>query len=74
MENIQYNQDDFALSFDCKNGKLEKGKVYTFLKNYRFGNNLYGGDAMWYVIAKDKNGQLYKGIGILETEGKVEIN
>jgi len=74
MENIQYSQEDFALNFSCKNGKLEKSKIYTFQKNYRFGNNLYGGDAMWFVIAKDKEGKLFKGIGILETEGALKPN
>lgn len=68
FENIQYDKKTFSEQFNCKNGILRKGKTYRFEKNYRFGNNLYGGDALWFVLAKDKNGKIYKGIGLIETE------
>lgn len=67
--NVQYDSTKFAEIFNCKDGILRKGKTYVFKKNYRFGNDLYGGDALWYVLAKDKNGKIYKGIGLIETEG-----
>jgi hypothetical protein len=70
--NVQYDKADFEKRFECKNGMLKKGKTYIFKKNYRFGDNLYGGDALWYVLAKDKNGKIYKGIGLIETEGSLE--
>lgn len=70
--NAQYDQAKFAELFNCKNGILKKGKTYIFKKNYRFGDGLYGGDALWYVLAKDKNGKMYKGIGLIETEGEME--
>jgi hypothetical protein len=72
FKNVQYSKDDFAEKFKCKNGILKKGKTYVFEKNYRFGDNLYGGDALWYVLAKDKNGKIYKGMGIIETEDSLE--
>ena len=63
--------EDFAEKLNCKDGILRKGKTYIFKKNYRFGDGLYGGDALWYVLAKDKKGKIYKGIGLIETEGKL---
>lgn len=69
--NVSYNKKQFAKLFKCPQGKLEPGKTYTFEKNYRWGNNLYGGDALWYVLAKDGEGNLYKGIGLIETESTI---
>ena len=69
--NVQYNKADFAKKLDCKDGILRKGKTYIFKKNYRFGDGLYGGDALWYILAKDKNGNIFKGIGLIETEGEL---
>ncbi len=73
FKNVQYSKADFIEKFNCKNGILKKGKTYVFKKNYRFGDNLYGGDALWYVLAKDKKGKIYKGFGIIETEGELEF-
>lgn len=73
-KNVEYDRKAFAKRFDCPKGILKKGDVFTFEKNYRFGNNLYGGDALWYVLAKDKNGKIYKGMAILETEVEVLDN
>jgi hypothetical protein len=70
--NVQYDKEKFAERFHCKDGILRKGKTYIFKKNYRFGDDLYGGDALWYVLAKDKNGKIYKGMGLIETEGNLE--
>jgi hypothetical protein len=71
--NVQYSKADFAEKFNCKNGILKKGKTYIFKNNYRFGDDLFGGDALWYVLAKDKNGKIYKGMGLIETEGELEV-
>lgn len=70
--NVQYDKADFAEKFECKDGILRKGKTYCFKQNYRFGNDLYGGDALWFVLAKDKKGKIYKGIGLIETEAIFE--
>lgn len=73
-ENVQYNKRDFAKKFECPKGKLEQGGCYTFEKNYRWGSNPYGGDALWYVLAKDTDGKIYKGIGLIETESEIINN
>ena len=70
-ENVQYNKKDFKKKFECPKGKIEAGACYTFKENYRWGSNPYGGDALWYVLAEDKEGKLYKGIGLIETEAEV---
>ena len=70
-KNVYYDKKKFSKQFNCPKGVLKKGVTYTFEKNYRWGNNPYGGDALWYVIAEDEEGNLYKGLSILETE--VEI-
>jgi len=70
--NIQLSPAQFAELFNCPGGRLRRGQAYVFPKNYRFASaeGLYGGDALWYVLARDQNGQLYKGTGLIETEGK----
>ena len=73
-ENVQYNKKDFKKRFVCPKGILKAGDCYTFKENYRWGSNLYGGDALWYVLAKDKSGKVYKGIGLLETEAELLKN
>ncbi|ASU33356.1 hypothetical protein [Mucilaginibacter xinganensis] len=70
--NIDLNREDFAKFFNCPGGILKTGKAYTFLKNYRYGDALYPGDALWFVLAKDKNGRIYKGIALVETEGQLK--
>lgn len=71
-ENVIYDKRDFAKNFECKNGKLEKGECYTFEENFRWGSNLYGGDALWYVLAVDQDGNMYKGMAIIETESELK--
>ncbi|QIL75578.1 hypothetical protein [Hymenobacter sp. HDW8] len=72
--NMRETPAEFAELFNCPNGQLRQGITYTFAKNYRYATSaqqLYGGDALWYILAKDKNGKLYKGMGLLETEATV---
>ncbi|MEO0898813.1 MAG: hypothetical protein AAFY71_20540 [Bacteroidota bacterium] len=71
-KNVFYNKKKFAKQFNCPKGVLKKGVTYTFEKNYRYGNQPYGGDALWYVIAEDKEGNIYKGMSILETEAEIQ--
>lgn len=72
IPNIELNREGFANRFDCKDGILKKEVTYSFIKNYRFGDNIYAGDALWFVLAKDRNGKLYKGMALVETEGRVK--
>ncbi len=71
-ENVQLNKPNFIRSFECPKGQLKKGTTYCFEKNYRYGNRLYAGDVIWYILAKDANGKIYKGYRLLETEGAME--
>ncbi|SOD92099.1 hypothetical protein [Spirosoma fluviale] len=72
--NMRYNPAEFAATFVCPQGKLQRGQTYTYPKNWRYGKQAYGGDALWYVIAKDRSGKRYKGYGLIETEGKPNAN
>ncbi|QJX45668.1 hypothetical protein HMJ29_01435 [Hymenobacter taeanensis] len=72
--NMRETPTEFAELFQCPGGRLLPGRTYTFAKNYRYADNaqrLYGGDALWYILAKDKAGKLYKGMGLVETEATV---
>jgi polyisoprenoid-binding protein YceI/uncharacterized lipoprotein NlpE involved in copper resistance len=62
---------DFEAHYKCKDGLLKKGVVYTDESSWRRGDTLIAGDALWYYIAKDKNGKRIKGIALIETEGKL---
>lgn len=70
--NIHLDNAGFARGFDCHGGILKKGRSYTFVKNWRFEDAIYAGDALWFVIAKDEGGHLFKGIAIVETEGTLK--
>lgn len=62
---------EFAAAFNCPGGRLRRGRRYTFADNNRYAPNaaqLYGGDALWYVLATDAAGKVYRGLGLLETE------
>ncbi|MBC7398830.1 MAG: hypothetical protein H7289_02705 [Mucilaginibacter sp.] len=72
--NIKLDKKEFAERFNCKDGILLSGHNYTFLKNYRHGDGMYAGDALWFVLAKDKNGRIYKGLALVETEGKLKTS
>lgn len=72
--NMNLSISDFENLFNCPNALLKAGKTYTYKDNFRFGNELYGGDALWFVIAKDKDGKLYKGIALVETESQLKNN
>ncbi len=66
--NMNYSKEEFANAFNCPNGILKSGQTYTYAKNWRVGKQVYDGDALWYVLAKDKNGKLFKGSALVETE------
>ncbi|TGE23088.1 hypothetical protein [Hymenobacter metallicola] len=74
--NLTQTPAEFAELFNCPQGRLRPGQTYTFAKNYRYArsaNSLYGGDALWYILAKDASGRLYKGMGLIETEAEVQV-
>lgn len=69
VANIRLDKQSFAKYFNCPGAVLRKGKTYTFLKNWRYGDVAYAGDALWFIIAKAPTGRLFKGIAVVETEG-----
>ncbi|MGY3211880.1 hypothetical protein [Mucilaginibacter sp. HD30] len=69
IKNIELDKAGFAERFRCAGGKIRSGQHYTFEKNWRYGDQVYAGDALWFVLAKDQTGKLYKGIAVVETEG-----
>jgi hypothetical protein len=66
---ITMDAKEFATSYNCKDGLLKKGVRYTDNTSWRREETLSAGDALWYYIAKDKNDNLVKGTGPIETEG-----
>ncbi|MGZ3754428.1 MAG: hypothetical protein ACXVAY_00495 [Mucilaginibacter sp.] len=72
IKNIVMDNAGFAERFNCRDGRLRKGKTYVFTKNYRFGDVIYPGDALWFVIVTDEKGNRYKGIALVETEGTLK--
>jgi hypothetical protein len=74
QRNLRETPAEFAELFGCPGGRLKKGVTYTFARNYRYASSarqLYGGDALWFIIARDAQGRLYKGYGLIETEADV---
>ncbi|PJJ84969.1 hypothetical protein [Mucilaginibacter auburnensis] len=71
QSNVRLSTDEFAKAFNCKGGRLKPNKTFTYEKNWRYGKQAYGGDALWYIIAEDSNGTRYKGYALIETEGKI---
>lgn len=63
----------FQETYNCKDGILKKGKIYTDPTSWRRSETLYAGDAMWYYIAKNKEGKLFKGTALVETEAKLIV-
>jgi polyisoprenoid-binding protein YceI len=67
---VTYTAKDFDEHYGTKNGNLEKDVIYTDPASWRMSDSLFAGDAMWFYIAKDKSGKLYKGVAPIETEGQ----
>jgi polyisoprenoid-binding protein YceI len=68
---VTMSAKDFEEYYNCKGGLLKKGVIYTDNASWRRGKKLIAGDAMWYYIAKNKNGRLIKGMAPIETEAKL---
>jgi polyisoprenoid-binding protein YceI len=66
---VVYTPKDFDEHYGTKNGELKNGVVYSDPSSWRMSDSLFAGDAMWYYIAKDNAGNLFKGVAPIETEG-----
>ena len=72
--NMHQTPAEFADLFHCPRGQLRASQTYTFATNDRLADSaqqLYPGDALWYILARDAHGTLYKGMGLIETEASV---
>ncbi|MEM7035745.1 MAG: hypothetical protein AAF570_02125, partial [Bacteroidota bacterium] len=67
VRRVQFSAKEIARLFECPNGKMAAGERYTFEKNWRHDTRLYGGDALWYVIAETADGKRVRGTGIVQT-------
>ena len=74
IQNMNLDARAFKKRFKTKQKLLLQNESYCYEKNIRYGNQLFAGDSLWYVLAKDEQGQLFKGIGIIETEGELLKN
>lgn len=72
IANIKLDGAGFAERFNCPQNILQPGKNYTFVKNWRYGDKVYAGDALWFILARDGKGRMYKGIAVVETEGTLK--
>jgi hypothetical protein len=61
-----FEPKDFADWYKCKNGKLKKGKLYSDTNNWSRMSVLQRGKSLWYYIGKNKKGELFKGVAIVE--------
>ncbi len=58
--------------FEAKKARLQPEQIYVFEKNWRRDTRLYGGTALWYVIAEDRQGKKFRGYSIIETVGELK--
>lgn len=68
---ITYNAKQFSKLYRVPKGKMKAGEPYTFVKNWRAQDRIFGGWAMWYVIGKTKDGKTVFGIGKLDTKDQL---
>ncbi len=72
IPNMKFGPGEVARRFGNSEEVLQKETTYCFDGNTRYSNQLFGGDALWYVLARDSSGNLYKGVGIIETESEIQ--
>ena len=61
-----FEKKDFAQWYNCKNGKMKKGKEYSDKSNWNNAPVLQKGRALWYYIGKNSKGELFKGTAIVD--------
>lgn len=68
---VTMSPEEFAQTYNCPGAILKAGIIYTDPSSWRHDKELVGGDAMWYYIAEDKNGNRFKGTILIETEASL---
>ncbi|MFP2997463.1 hypothetical protein ABN763_16215 [Spongiivirga sp. MCCC 1A20706] len=62
-----YPLKELDKTFGTKKQKMKQAEPYTWVKNWRVDNNLFGGWAMWYFIGKDSTGKTVCGYETINT-------
>jgi len=65
-----YPLKELNKSFGTKKQMILQGQPYVWANNWRVGEQLFGGWALWYFIGKDKNGDTVCGYGTINTTDK----
>ncbi len=67
-----FEPKDFAEWYSCKKWKLKKGVEYTDPNNWNYSSVLKDGKILWYYIARNKKGELFKGTAIVDYTGEMK--
>ena len=62
-----YRLKELDQFFGTKKQVLPQGQPQVWTKNWRVGNQLYGGWALWYFIGKDSSGKTVCGYATIHT-------
>ncbi len=62
---VPFSPKDFADWYECKSGKMKKGKVYSDKNNWYRWPSLQRSTTLWYYIGKNKKGELFKGTAMV---------
>ncbi len=63
---------EFEEWYDCKDGILRPGEVYTDLNNYSGSDYLTEKKGKWYYLGSDMEGNSFRGEAIVACEAKLE--
>ena len=62
-----YTLNELDKTFGTEKQKLNQSEPYTWPKNYRIGDQLFGGWALWYFIGKTPSGEIVCGYETVNT-------
>jgi len=66
-----YDLKDFDKNFDTKNQRLLQAEPYVWKDNWRVGEQLFGGWALWYFIGINANNEKVCGYATIHTTENV---
>lgn len=62
-----YDLDELDKTFETNKQRMNQAEPYTWAKNYRIDNSLFGGWALWYFIGKTTSGETVCGYETIHT-------
>ena len=62
-----YPLEELQATFGIRKNKMQQAQPYTWTDNWRVGNDLFGGWAMWYFIGMTTDGEKVYGYATIET-------